>query len=26
MVDGIHQLRYGEKIGLGSRDYKLVEI
>ena len=26
MVDGTHQLKYGEKIGLGSRDYKLVEI
>lgn len=26
MVDGTHQLKYGEKIGLGSREYKLVEI
>jgi len=26
MVDGTHQLRYGEEIGLGSREYKLVEI
>ncbi len=25
-VDGTHQLKYGEKIGLGSRDYELVEI
>ncbi|MGB9133209.1 MAG: DUF362 domain-containing protein [Methanosarcina sp.] len=26
MVDGTHQLKYGEKIGLGIRDYELVEI
>jgi uncharacterized protein len=25
-VDGTHQLKYGEKIGLGSQDYELVEI
>jgi len=26
MVDGTHQLKYAEEIGLGSRDYELVEI
>jgi uncharacterized protein len=26
MIDGTYQLEYGEKIGLGSRDYELVEI
>jgi uncharacterized Fe-S center protein len=25
-VDGTHQLKYGEKIGLGSRDYEIIEI
>jgi uncharacterized protein len=25
-VDGTHQLKYGEEIGLGSRDYELVKI
>jgi uncharacterized Fe-S center protein len=25
-IDGTHQLKYAEKIGLGSREYKLVEI
>ncbi|WP_292379020.1 DUF362 domain-containing protein [Methanosarcina sp. UBA289] len=26
MIDGTHQLKYGEEIGMGRREYKLVEI
>ena len=26
MIDGTHQLKYGEEIGVGRREYKLIEI